>query len=1052
MPADYSEDSLIEQPAIALFAQLGWQTANCFHERFGANGTLGRETAHDVVLRPRLRWALQVLNPGVAERVIELAVETLAQEWSALSPAQANREVYGLLKDGVPVSYRDDNGEEALQTVRVIDWQQPERNDFFLASQFWVAGDMYRRRADLVGFVNGLPLVLVELKAVHRRLEDAYTDSLRDYKAIIPQLFPYNAFIILSNGAESRVGTLTAAWEHFAEWKRVSGEDEAAAVSLETIIRGTCDKARLLDLVENFTLFREGQGALVKLLAKNHQYLGVNNAVRALETLPEQQGRLGVFWHTQGSGKSLSMVFFVQKTLRRLPGAWTFLIVTDRLELDDQIYKTFAEVGAVTERQVQATSGAHLQQLLRESHRTVFTLIQKFHAPPGVAYPPLSDRSDIIVITDEAHRSQYETLALNMRNALPNAAFIAFTGTPLLANEEPTRRVFGDYVSVYNFAQSVADGATVPLYYENHVPELQLTRNDLNAELEALIEEEGLDDSQQRRLEREFGREYHLITRDSRLERIAADLVEHFSRRGQFGKGLAVSIDKATAVRMYDKVRRLWGEKLATLRAAAARAVSPAEALQATIQFMETTDMAVVVSEAQNEVEDFRAEGLDIAPHRRRMLTEDLAAKFKDPANPLRLVFVCAMWITGFDVPSLATVYLDKPMRNHTLMQTIARANRVFEGKTNGLIVDYVGIFRDLQSALAIYGSHDGAAEPGDLPVQAKEQAVAALRATLDELDGFCRQRGVDIAAIIAAAGFSRLKLLEDAFDALVTNDQTQNAYLALAAEAARGYRAILPDPAANAFAPALACHAVLAARVLSVTPRPDISRVMAGIAQLLDAYITPEERRIAESPGVYSVATSTDLSAIDFGRLRAQFAEHRHVAAARLRAAIADQLQTMLQRNRSRLNYQERFQRLIDAYNAGTLSIDRFFTELVLLSRELETEAARAAHEGLSEEELAVVDLLRLPDLPLADGDDAALKQAAGDLLTRLKAETLTLDWRQRQQTRAQTLTVIRNVLDRALPPSYTPERYEQVCAAIYEHVYDAYGGPGRSVYGEVA
>ena len=1051
MPVDYSEDSLIEQPAIALFAELGWQTANCFHERFGSNGTLGRETAHDVVLLPRLRWALQTLNPGVVERAVDLAVETLAQERSALSPAQANREVYGLLKDGVPVSYRDDNGEEAAQTLRIIDWQRPERNDFFLASQFWVAGDMGRRRADLVGFVNGLPLVLVELKAVHRRLEDAYTDNLRDYKGIIPQLFPYNAFIVLSNGAESRLGTLTAAWEHFAEWKRVSSEDEAGAVSLETIIRGTCAKARLLDLVENFTLFREGQGALVKLLAKNHQYLGVNNALRALERLPEGQGRLGVFWHTQGSGKSLSMVFFAQKTLRRLPGAWTFLIVTDRLELDDQIYKTFAEVGAVTERQVQAASGAHLQQLLRESHRTVFTLIQKFHAPPGETYPALSDRSDIIVITDEAHRSQYETLALNMRNALPNAAFIAFTGTPLLANEEPTRRVFGDYVSVYNFAQSVADGATVPLYYENHVPELQLSRADLNAELEALIEEEGLDEPQRRRLEREFGREYHLITRDSRLDRIAADLAEHFSRRGQFGKGLVVTIDKATAVRMYDKVRRHWGAKLAALRAEAAHVTSASEELQATIRFMETTDMAVVVSEAQNEVEDFRAAGLEIAPHRLRILTEDLAAKFKDPGNPLRLVFVCAMWITGFDVPNLATVYLDKPMRNHTLMQTIARANRVVAGKTNGLIVDYVGVLRDLQSALAIYGTHAGAADPGALPVQPKEQAVDALRLTLEELNAFCLARGVAVAAIIAAAGFARLKLLDVAFDALLANDQTRNAYLALAAAAAKGYRAILPDPAANAFAPALACHAVLAARILSVTPRPDISRVMAGIEQLLDAYITPEERRIAESPGEYSVAVPTDLSALDFERLRAQFAEHRHIAAARLRAAIGEQLQTLVQRNRTRLNYQECFQRLIDDYNAGTVSIETFFAELVLLSHDLEAESERATLEGLSEEELAVFDLLRPPDVPSAQ-DDATLKEASRQLLARLKAEALTLDWRSRQQTRAQTLTVIRDVLDNALPPAYTSAHYEQVCAAVYDHVYDAYAGPGRSVYGEVA
>ena len=619
MTNPYSEDTLVERPAIALFGQLGWGTANCFDEVFGVVGRdvpperlygdaatagpgrpyLGRETPAEVVLRPRLAAALADLNPDLPPEALALAVEELCRDRSALSPVAANREIYDLLRDGVKVttppragragdsadhasrithlaegSPRDMGGghagDEETFTVRVIDWDHPDRNDFFLASQFWITGEIYKRRADLVGFVNGLPLVFIELKASHKRLEHAFRDNLRDYKTAIPQLFPYNALIILSNGSASKIGTLSSHWEHFNDWKKINSEGEQGVVSLETMLRGTCDPARLLDLVENFTLFVEERGGTIKLIAKNHQYLGVNNAFAAVASPPSPahgrgargEGRLGVFWHTQGSGKSYSMIFFAQKVLRKLPGNWTFLVVTDRQELDQQIYRNFANVGAVTEPEgrVRASGGEHLRQLLREDHRYVFTLIQKFHAERGETYPELSDRPDIIVMTDEAHRSQYDIFALNMRNALPNAAFIGFTGTPLMAGEEKTRAVFGDYVSIYNFKQSVDDQATVPLYYENRIPELQLTNPDLNADMAAVLEDAELDEAQEARLEREFAREYHLITRADRLDAIAADIAAHFAGRGYAGKAMVVCVDKATAVRMYDKVKAAWAK------------------------------------------------------------------------------------------------------------------------------------------------------------------------------------------------------------------------------------------------------------------------------------------------------------------------------------------------------------------------------------------------------------------------------------------------------------------------------------------------------------
>lgn len=622
--SDYSEDSLVERPAIALFAELGYQTANCWGERFGENGTLARETSTEVVLVSRLRPALEALNPNLQREALDLAVEELSKDRSLVTPAQANRELYRLLKNGVRVSVPSEDEGDRVQVVRVIDWDNPENNDFFLASQFWVTGEVYKKRADLVGFVNGIPLVFIELKASHQRLENAYKNNLRDYRRTIPQLFYFNALIVLSNGSQTKVGSMTAPYEHFAEWKKINSEGEEGRVSLETVIRGCCEKNNLLDIVENFTLFSEEGSGLAKLVGKNHQYLGVNNALSALEDIRKSEeererehGKLGVFWHTQGSGKSYSMVFFSQKVLRKLQGDWTFLIVTDRRELDGQIYKTFSSCGAVTEGQVQAESGEHLRRLLRENHRNIFTLIQKFQTRgtsggEGDTFPVLSERSDIIVMTDEAHRSQYDTYAMNMRQALPNASFIGFTGTPLMAGEERTREVFGDYVSIYNFRQSVEDGATVPLYYENRIPELQLSNEQLNDDLQRVIEESILDERQEEKLQREFNREYLLITRDERLEKVAEDMVSHFMGRGERGKAMVVSIDKATAVRMYDKVQRHWLQYLEGMKGELSDLLSRnplpendvleerIETLREKILYMEQVDMAVVVSPSQN--------------------------------------------------------------------------------------------------------------------------------------------------------------------------------------------------------------------------------------------------------------------------------------------------------------------------------------------------------------------------------------------------------------------------------------------------------------------
>jgi type I restriction enzyme, R subunit len=1048
-----SEDSAIEKPTIALFAELGWETLNCYSENFGALSLLGRETMAEVVLPHRLRAAIEKLNPSVSPNAVEIAMWEATSSRGTLSPARANQAVYKLLKDGVKVAYKrggDEDQEEAVETIRLIDWNEPDNNDFFLASQFWISGDYGKKRADLVGFVNGIPLVFVELKASHKKLELAYEKNLSDYKDTIPQVFWYNGFVILSNGSKARIGSMTAGIEHFSEWKKIDDEKEPGLISLETLIRGTCEKRKLLDLLENFTIYNEAKGELTKLVAKNHQFLGVNNAITAVEHIKANKGKLGVFWHTQGSGKSYSMVFFSQKVLRKIPGDWTFVIVTDRVDLDGQIYRNFANTGAVLEdeKRVRADSGVSLKRMLnQENHRYLFTLIQKFATEHGERYPVLSTRSDIIVITDEAHRSQYDIFASNMRSALPNAAFIGFTGTPLMAGEERTKEVFGEYVSVYNFKESVDDENTVPLYYENRIPEVQLVNEDLNEEMAAIIEAADLDDDQQAKLERNFKQEYQLITREDRLERIGEDIVAHYMGRGVLAKAMVISIDKATAVRTYDKVRKHWQTGIAKLRSelAAADPMDKPE-LERRLQFFESTDMAVVVSQSQNEIEEFKKKGLDIATHRKRMVKEDLETQFKNPDDPLRIVFVCAMWITGFDVPSCSTIYLDKPMKNHTLMQTIARANRVWKDKQSGLIVDYVGVFRNLQKALAIYGAPQDDGGPGDTPIHDKNELVRQLRQVIATTTAFCMERKIDLALIRDARGFEREKLKEDAVAALVVNDETRGQYLNLASAVDSIFKSLLPDAAAHEFGPICNVIKVVAEKIRSELPVVDISAVMAEVEALLNksiaagGYVMPP---VSNDPSRY-----IDLSQIDFEALRAQFEKGRKpVEVQKLRAKIATKLALMVKLNRTRIDFLEEFQKMIDEYNAGSSNVETFFAKLMAFTKRLNDEEKRGISEQLSEEELVIFDLLTKPNMTLTKQETAEVKKVSKALLGKLKQEKLVLDWRKQQTTRAMVVVTIQEILD-SLPRAYTKELYEQKCDVVYQHFYEAYLGQGKSVY----
>jgi type I restriction enzyme R subunit len=1058
MPHAYTEDQLVEQPAIGLFEDLGWETVSAAEEIFGTAGTLGRTTKMEAVLSGRLRAALEKLNPGLPPEAITLAMDELTRNRSAMSMVAANREVHELLKQGIKVSVPDrERGGQKPERVRVIDWENAEANDFLLVSQMSIQGPLYLRRPDLIGFVNGLPLVVVELKKPGVPAQQAFTDNLTCYKADIPALFWGNALMIASNGTDSRVGSLTADWERFFEWKRIASEDEPRRVSLEVMIRGTCDKTRLLDLVENFILFSEHKAGLVKIVGQNHQFLGVNNAIAAsLKARTEGHGRGGVFWQTQGSGKSFSMVFYSQKILRTVPGDWTFVIVTDRVELDEQIATTFKACGAVSEAEGEichASSGEHLRELLRGNHRYVFTLVHKFQTDEV-----LTDRRDVIVLTDEAHRSQYDTLALNMRAALPNATFVAFTGTPLIAGEERTREVFGDYVSIYDFQQSVEDGATVPLFYENRTPELHLDNPDLNEDIYALIEEAELSPEAEEKLQQELGKQYHLITRDDRLETVAKDIVTHFLGRGFQGKAMVVSIDKATALKMHAKVQKHWMAEKERVQGeldelTRGKPLKPGQKkidfkddydadkmreLQRRLALLEHTDMAVIVSSEQNEVAKMAAKGIDIVPHRKRMNEEKLDEKFKDPADPLSIAFVCAMWLTGFDAPSCSTIYLDKPMRNHSLMQTIARANRVYPGKQSGLIVDYANVFASLEKALAIYGAGKG----GKTPVRDKKELVEQLRTALKDAAEFCAKQGVSLTAIHEATGMEKLHLLGEAVNALISPDELRKQFLAHEKLVRALYQAVKPDKAAIEFAPMCSLLATLAETIKAQTGEgetPDITPIMGKLNDLLDESIGAEGFTIAEGQAGARHGV-IDLSKINFEALAKKFKEskQKNLDIEKLKAAIRATLDKIVHMHRAlRTDYQQKFEELISSYNAGSRNIDELFEELLKLSRELSEEQTRHVRENMLPDELVIFDILTRPAPDLSDDEREEVKKVARQLLLKVQG-LLALDWQKRAGPRAQVKGAISDALDDGLPRAYDKPLYEAKVEAVFEHFYE--------------
>ncbi len=1051
-----SEDAMIQQAAIQSLIDMGWNYENCYAEGGGEFFVTNRKHMGEVVLENRLRVAIEKLNPGIAESAVDSTMAEILKDRTSMDQVLANKEVYKMLRDGFPVSFLDAEGIRQDERLRIIDWKNAENNDFFVAEELWVTGDIYKRRADLVLYVNGLPLVVVELKASHKNIKKAYEDNITDYKNTIPQLFWYNAFIIVSNGTEAKFGTITSTWEFFHDWKRINNENETGRVDLETLLLGMCDKKKIIDYLENFILFQDVSGGTVKIGARNHQYHGVNKTFNNLDSEKAKAGQLGVFWHTQGSGKSFSMIFFAEKVLRKVSGNWTFVVVTDRLNLDKQIYENFASTGAVTEpdKHVRAASGKNLQQLLAENHRYIFTLIQKFQTLDGSVMETVSDRNNVIVMTDEAHRTQYDTLALNMRNALPNARYIGFTGTPLIAGEERTREVFGDYISTYDFQNAIKDGSTVPLYYQNRMPELNFQNDNFNEEIEKLVKEEDLTIEEERVLARKFASQYHLITNDERLNKVAHDIVEHFSSRGFLGKGMVISINKITTVKMYELVQKHWNERIKKLKSKLLQMKSNNDLIAYTdlmnnISWMEETDMAVVVSQEQNEEEKFRKAGTKIRPHRIRMnnQTEKLDDKFKNPKDPLRMVFVCAMWITGFDAPPLSTIYLDKPMRNHTLMQTIARANRVFGKKRNGIIVDYVGIFKNLKDALKIYtGGDDEEAEGGEggkSPIQNVDELITEMNNISEQLISYSSSIGIDLKNIESLEKFDRLEALDFALEKILENEKTKNESVKLTSIFQSIYRAVMPDKQANDLLWLYRITMVLRDKIRNLGGEIDITSVLDQVKDIVKDSINVKDGRIGidEKPIL--------IGDIDFKALEKTFKDGKKKATLEsIKVRLANKIQIMTRKNPLNINYREKFEKLIAEYNEGILSVDEIFEALRILSNELNKEEVRHEDLNLTEEELTIFDMLNRPGIDHADEKKETFKKAARSLIKKLKNEAFYIDWKKHQAGRANARVIVGDVLQDELDDILSKDEQKALKQEMFQFVYQSYNTVNDNVF----
>ncbi len=1045
MSKDYSEDQLIQKSAADLLEnELGWTSVMAWDtEVLGESGTFGRKSYHEVLLTRHFYKALKSLNPWITDKQLAEAVERMTEHMSSQSLMQINEQKYQYIKDGIPVTRAKPNGETEEVKAKVIDFASPDKNEFMCVRELWVYGSLYRRRADIVGFVNGIPLLFMELKNHDVEVVDAFNNNYRDYLDTIPQLFYHNAFIMFSNGLEARVGTIDSKWEFFHEWKRLN-EIEAGSIELPTMLQGICKKENFLDLLENFILYDHSDGSTAKIMARNHQYLGVNQAVEMYKNREYINGKLGVFWHTQGSGKSYSMLFLAQKIRRKFAGSPTIVVLTDREELNKQISDTFENcgmLGKVKAREFIAQSGEDLITKLKGNPSFIFSLIQKFNKPDA---EPIYPDHDIVVISDEAHRTQNGIFADNLMHLLPTANRIGFTGTPLLSNDNITARTFGGYVSIYDFKRAVEDKATVPLYYENRGERLQDLQNPkINEEIATTLEQAGdMDASQLAKLEREFAKEVHLLTAQKRLRIVAKDFVRHYSDLWTSGKAMVISYNKVTCIRMYEYVQVYWQKEIASLEGQIAKSTSQQEVqeLNRKLKWMQETEMAVVVSQEQNEIQTFQKWGLDILPHRAMMEKRELDKEFKDKDNKLRVVFVCAMWLTGFDVKTLSCLYIDKPMKAHTLMQTIARANRVAEGKTNGLIIDYIGIVKALRQALADYTANSEG-EGGNDPTIDKKELIKHVNETIAAATAFLNEHEFELINLIEADSFFKLSLLKEAANAMCATAEIRKTYCTYATTLLKLWKYLDREDITPELKQQKDAIEAIYKELQKKRKHADITNLSVAINEIVNEHLQIDATIVAD-PGI---SRRFDISGINFDILRREFAKSRekNLILKDIQDLLQERIAQMLSQNPVRVNFYEKYQEIIREYNQeqNQVNIEQTFEELMQLSTQLTEEEKRYVREGFeNDEQLSMYDVLMKDNL--SKEDIKKLKKVAVDLLAKIKDLIGTMDHPfDKRETKATIIIAIRDTLWSELPESYSDESINYYKDAVYNYVSQRYG-----------
>ena len=1028
--ASFSE-SVVEQAALA------WLKSHCWSVAHGpdiAPDTTGAERTGygEVVLERRLRDALARLNPDLPASALDDAFRRLTRPEGSTLEAR-NRAFHRMAVDGVTVEHRTDNGAIRGAQVRVIDFDDPANNDWLAVNQFTVVENKYERRPDVVLFVNGLPLGVIELK--NPADEDATIWSawqqLQTYKAEIPSLFAFNAALVVSDGLEARVGTLTAGREWFKPWRTIGGEGLADPhmPQLQVVLEGICAPGRFLSLVRDFIVFEDdGSGALVKKMAGYHQFHAVEAAVaetlRAAERLKEEAGRqesgrkaggapgdrrIGVVWHTQGSGKSLTMAFYAGCIIREPAMANpTVVVLTDRNDLDDQLFATFSRCRELLRQPpVQAGSRADLRNKLSvESGGVVFTTIQKFFPEEkGDTHPTLSQRRNIVVIADEAHRSQYDFIdgfARHMRDALPQASFVGFTGTPIELNDANTRAVFGDYISVYDIQRAVEDQATVPIYYESRLAKLALDEREkptIDPEFEEATEGEEIE--RKEKLKTKWAQLEAVVGAEKRLKLVAQDIVAHFEDRieAMDGKAMVVCMSRRICVALYRELVRLhpdWHH-----------------------QDDDQGNLKVVMTGAASDPPDWQP------LIRNKSRREALANRFRDAADPLRMVLVRDMWLTGFDAPSLHSMYVDKPMRGHGLMQAIARVNRVFKDKPGGLVVDYLGLAHELKRALATYTESGGTGRTA----LDQEEAVAVM---LEKYEICCGLfHGFDRARWISGTPTERLGLLPAAQEHILAQENGKDRCVRSVRELSQAFALAVPHEDA-------------------LRIRDDVAffqTVQSGLAKRAAANARPEQEmdhavrqiifRAVASEGVIDIFAAAGLEKPDISILSEEFLAEvrgmpqRNLAVELLQKLLKGEIAARRRKNVVQArSFVEMLERTLRRYQNRAVEAAQVIEELIQLAREIRAANARGEKLGLSEDELAFYDALETNDSAVQVMGDETLRAIARELVETVRGN-VTIDWTLRENVRANLRRLVKRTLRRH---GYPPDKQEKATRTVLE------------------